>query len=194
MSDRWDDSADTWDTNSNVIYYSDKAYASLIDSVNIEGKRILDFGCGTGLLTERVSPLASSIVAIDTSPKMINVLQSKKLQNVVALSDSLTLELINNNSAFKQKFNIVVASSVLSFIPNYMSVLKLLRSLLVTDGLLFQWDWLQPDDDPEFGLSETTIENSLETTGFKHVSLSKPFTLTFEKGEMPVVMAVAKNA
>ena len=142
MSDSWDDSADTWDTNSDVIYYSDKAYASLIDSINIEGKRILDFGCGTGLLTERVSPLASSVVAIDTSSKMINVLKSKNLPNVTALPTPLTQEIIIKNSAFNKKFNIVVASSVLSFIPDYQSTLKLLKSLLVTDGTLVQWDWL----------------------------------------------------
>jgi hypothetical protein len=44
MSDSWDDSADTWDTNNDVIYYSDKGYASLIYNINIECKRILDFG------------------------------------------------------------------------------------------------------------------------------------------------------
>ncbi len=194
MSNDWDDSATEWDTRTDVISYSEMAYDSLVKVVNIKDRRILDFGSGTGLLTERMSPLASSIVAIDTSPKMIKVLQSKKLANVVTLSEPLTSELIVNNAAFTQKFDIVVASSVFSFVPNYEAVLKLLRSLLVTDGLLIQWDWLPPDDDPGFGLSETTIKTTVKSAGFKHITLSKPFSLTFERGDMPVVMGVAKNA
>ena len=194
MSDSWDDCADDWDTNIDVISYSEKAYKSLVQVVNIEGKSILDFGCGTGLLTERLSPLANSIVSIDTSPKMIKVLQSKNLPNVSSLSEPLTLELINNNPAFIKKFNIIVASSVFSFLPNYESTLKLLKSLLVTDGLLIQWDWLLSDNDSDFGLSEIAIKKALNNTGFKQVVLTKPFSLTFEKGNMPVVMGVAKNA
>lgn len=194
MSENWDYSADNWDTNSDVISYSEMAYESLVKSVNIEGKYILDFGCGTGLLTERLSPLAKSIVAIDTSPKMISVLQSKNLSNVTTLSEPLTLELINKNSSLINKFNIVVASSVFSFLPNYISVLKLLKSIMATDGSLIQWDWLPPDGDPGFGLSEFTIKKSLNSAGFKHIVLTQPFSLNFEKGNMPVVMGVAKNS
>ena len=193
MSDSWDDYAEVWDTDADAISYSEKAFESLIKEINIEGKTILDFGCGTGLLTDKLSPLASSIVAIDTSPKMIATLQSKKLQNVTSLSEPLTSELIKNSSAFINKFNIVVASSVFSFLPNYDSILKLLKSLLVTDGLLIQWDWLSPDSNPEFGLSETTIKQSLNNAGFKQVTITKPFTLSTEKGNLPVVMGVAKN-
>ena len=175
MSDSWDDYAEEWDTDTDAISYSEKAFESLIKEINIEGKTILDFGCGTGLLTEKLSPLASSIVAIDTSPKMIATLQSKKLPNVTSLSEPLTSELIKNNSAFINKFNIVVASSVFSFLPNYDSILKLLKSLLVTDGLLIQWDWLSHDSNSEFGLSETTIKQSLNNAGFKQVALTNAF-------------------
>ena len=193
MSNSWDDYAEEWDTNCDAISYSEKAYKSLIKETNIKGKRILDFGCGTGLLTERLPPLAHNIVAIDTSRKMISALLSKKLPNVTALSKPLTPELIMNNSIFSNKFDIVVASSVFSFIPNYDSILKLLKSLLVADGLLIQWDWLSPDSNHDVGLSETTIKQSLNKAGYIQVTLTKPFSLSTKKGNMPVVMAVAKN-
>ena len=194
MSDSWDDYAEEWDTNIDAISYSEKAYESLIKEINIENKNILDFGCGTGLLTERLSPFASSIVAIDTSAKMISALQSKRLQNVTPLSEHLTSELIKDHPAFINKFDIVVASSVFSFLTNYDSILQLLKSLLVSDGLLVQWDWLSPDSNSEFGLSEANIKQSLNNAGFKQITLTKPFSLTTEKGNMPVVMGMAKNA
>lgn len=192
MSDNWEDEADTWDTNSDVVYYSDRAYKSLTERINIDGKRVLDFGCGTGLLSERISPLARSVVAIDTSPKMINILKSKNLPNVTALSSPLTQKLINKKSAFNKKFNIIVASSVLSFVPDYLSTLKLLKSLLITDGILVQWDWLQTDNQ-EFGLSENTIKATLELAGFSNITLTRPFSMAFEKGNMSVIMGVGEN-
>ena len=194
MSDSWDDNADTWDTNSDVIYYSEQAYESLVKSINIDGQNILDFGCGTGLLTEKISPLASRVVALDTSQKMINVLKSKGIPNVTPISALLNKDLISTNPAFTNKFNIVVASSVLNFVPDYQSTLKLLKSLLVTNGILVQWDWLQTDTDPDFGLSENAVKNTLKITGFNDIVITKPFSIAFDKGNMPVIMGVAKNA
>ena len=40
----------------------------------------LDFGCGTGLLTLRLQPLVRSIVGVDSSPGMLQVLEQKSLQ------------------------------------------------------------------------------------------------------------------
>ncbi len=47
----WDDEADTWDDNPAVQTYSRAAFRSLIglEGLTLEGKRVLDFGCGTGL-------------------------------------------------------------------------------------------------------------------------------------------------
>ena len=194
MKDSWDDYAEEWDTNNDAISYSEKAYDSLIQEVNIEGKNIFDFGCGTGLLTERMASSANSIVALDLSTKMISVLNSKILRNVVTISESLTIDLIKDNSAFVNKFNIIVASSVCSFLPNYEATLTLLKSLLVRGGLLIQWDWLSPENDPEFGLSEERIDTVFKTSGFKKLSISKPFSISSSTGNMTAVMGVAKNA
>ena len=194
MSDSWDDYAGEWNANIDAIYYSEKAYESLIKEVDIENKNILDFGCGTGLLTEKLATLAKCIIAIDTSTKMIAVLESKNLHNVIPIAENLTLELINTNSAFTKHFDVVVASSVFSFLPDYESTLNLLKSQLISGGILIQWDWLSPEDNAQFGLSETTIRKTLGDTGFKQIVITRPFSITNEKGMMPVVMGVAKNA
>ena len=194
MSDSWDDYADEWDTNSEAISYSEKAYESMLHEVNIEGLNIFDFGCGTGLLTERMSPLANSIVALDLSKKMINVLQSKNLPNVVSISEPLTSHIIKNDPAFIDKFNVIVASSVFSFLPEYVSTLKLLKSLLVPGGLLLHWDWLSPNPDSDFGLSNMNVYKSLEDAGFTQISVTTPFSLASSNGAMAVVMGVAINA
>jgi len=56
VNDRWDQYAEGWDSNADIILYSNNAYDTLRKVINLEGKVILDFGCGTGLLIERVAP------------------------------------------------------------------------------------------------------------------------------------------
>ncbi len=38
---------------------------------------ILDFGCGTGLLTLHFQPLARSVTGLDSSPGMLDALKAK---------------------------------------------------------------------------------------------------------------------
>ena len=75
MSGSWDEYATGWDSNEAVIAYADNAYHALKNTVELEGRRIFDFGCGTGLLTERLANRASSVVGLDPSQKMILVLE-----------------------------------------------------------------------------------------------------------------------
>jgi len=150
MSENWDDYAAEWNDNEDAILYSRKAFKTLIDQFNLTGLSVLDFGCGTGLLTEQISPLANTVVALDSSQKMISVLNSKNLPNVTTLSDPLSVDSINEHPSLQNKFKLIVASSVLGFIPEYKSTLLLLKSLLAPDGVLVQWDWLSPSNDSDF--------------------------------------------
>ena len=90
MSDTWDDYAKDWDTNPDAIKYSEKAFDCLVKIANFDGAEVFDLGCGTGLLTEKMATKAKSIVALDTSTKMIDVLNSKKLPNVITVCNSLS--------------------------------------------------------------------------------------------------------
>ena len=194
MTDSWDDYAEEWDSNEDAILYSKKAFKTLVDQVSLVGLNVLDFGCGTGLLTEQISPLAKKIVALDTSKEMVSVLNNKNLPNVTTLSEPLSEDTINKKTSLQKKFNLIVASSVLGFIPEYKSTLIILKSLLASDGILVQWDWLSPSNESDFGLSEEKVESAYKEAGFKLISIKKPFSLTSSKDTMTVLMAVAKNA
>ncbi len=90
MSENWDKHARNWDRDERVRFFADQAFVSLIKHVNIHDsvwkrKRILDFGCGTGLLTEKLAPLVREVIAVDTSPNMIDVLRRKEIGNVTAI-------------------------------------------------------------------------------------------------------------
>ncbi|MEF1187446.1 class I SAM-dependent methyltransferase, partial [Vibrio sinaloensis] len=80
MATSWDDIAADWDKDKSTGEYANKAFESLSGIINIQGARVLDFGCGTGLLCQKLSPLAKEIVALDSSEAMIEQLDRKELE------------------------------------------------------------------------------------------------------------------
>lgn len=79
----WDDYAAIWDEKPGVREYTAAAFdslkrACLERSFELEGTRALDFGCGTGLLSEKLASLCDEVVALDSSEKMIAALDAKK--------------------------------------------------------------------------------------------------------------------
>lgn len=194
MSEGWDEYAEGWDSNEDVIEYSEKAFRSLLDAVNLSGLRVLDFGCGTGLLTEKISPKAREVLALDSSEKMVFILTEKKLHNVTAVSKELSENLIRESKLLSEKFDLIVASSVCSFLPEYEKTLDLLKSLLVPEGTFVQWDWLATEENSDFGLSRETIANAYNKVGLQLQALGQAFVSSSSEGDMPVLMGIAKNA
>ena len=194
MSEGWDEYAEGWDSNEDVIEYSEKAFRSLLDAVNLSGLRVLDFGCGTGLLTEKISPKAKEILALDPSEKMVFILTEKNLHNVTAVSEELSENLIRESKLLSEKFDLIVASSVCSFLPEYEKTLDLLKSLLVPEGTFVQWDWLATEENSGFGLSRETIANAYNKVGLQLQALDQAFVSSSSEGDMPVLMGIAKNA
>ena len=194
MNESWDDYAEGWDGNEDVISYSDKAFRALCEVVNPEGLLILDFGCGTGLLTERMATTADRIVAVDPSEKMISVLQNKQLSNVETLIAVLSEETIKTYELFRSKYDLIVASSVCSFLPDYEGTLGLLKTLLKPNGVFVQWDWLKSDEDNDSGFDEERIESAYQLAGLEKLSITEAFSIESEEGPMNVIMGVARNA
>lgn len=194
MTESWDDYADGWDSNKDVRSYAEKAFKSLCSIVDLNGLRVLDFGCGTGLLTAKMEPFADRIVALDNSEKMISILKNKKINNVETLAISLTKKSIKSNTALHTKFDLITASSVCAFLSDYEDTVGLLKMLLKPQGLFVQWDWLKTENDPDFGLSKADIEKAFIKSGLQIKSITEPFSLESEQGSMSVLMGVGISA
>lgn len=193
LSNEWDKYAENWDVDPSVEQYAKNAFSELLDSININGLTVLDFGCGTGALTQLMSPSVESIVAIDPSSEMIKLLDKKALNNVTSICDYLSSELVQNFPELENKFDLIVASSVCGFLPDYEMTLSLLKSLLKKDGLFVQWDWLSEDDSSGMGLSEKRVKQAFLASGFVSIKVNSPFIMNSSKGNMPVLMAIGKN-
>ena len=194
MSEGWDDYADEWDSNSDVIEYSKLAFDSLCTFQSLNDIKVLDFGCGTGLLTEKISPLASYVLAVDSSPKMIEILKTKNLPHVETLACEISQESIIENPDLQYGFDLIVASSVCAFVPDYKKTLTDLKSLLSPGGIFIQWDWKRSNEKEDFGFTSELIKSAYINAGFSPLRVSTEFSLKSEKGTMEVIMGIAKNA
>ena len=114
---------------------------------------IVDFGCGTGLLTAKLRTVAASVVGIDASPRMIDMMDEKILSRGWDNAKAFAVALGNLSQAdentkkgleeLEGKVDLIVASSVLSFIPNedVEATMKEIGRLLKPGGVFFHSDW-----------------------------------------------------
>ena len=196
MSETWDKEAKTWDQRETARIYSDQAFASLIKHVDVRdgpwrSKRVLDFGCGTGLLAEKLAPLVREVVATDTSPAMIDALSSKAIGNVKAICTDIIGDGPHRDETWFGNFDLIVASSVCSFLPNYDGSVEVLARVLSPTGYFVQWDWLSTDDDG-FGLTLDRVSDAFDKAGLRCVSVERAFDVAVDDGKMAVLIGVAR--
>ena len=188
VNNEWNEMAGDWDDLASG--YSQQFLSNLwthtgMSSATTNHRIIVDFGCGTGLLTERLmkaelqqsversTPTTSEFVCIDAAPSMINVLQDKiragEWNNVRAYCAVLASPKIRDNQDFerlKGNVDLVVASSVMSFIPKdeLHATMSVLASFLKPGGLFCHSDWPRSDDNPT-GFTEEKATSMYEMGG-----------------------------
>lgn len=192
MANTWNDHAGDWDDNPDVRLYADQAFTSLIATADVSGpdwstKRVLDFGCGTGLLAEKVAPYVGEVIAVDTSDKMVSVLDSKRIPKVTAIHCDILENEFLVEDVLRSGFDLIYASSVCGFLPDYeRAVLALARHVRV-GGHFIQWDW-QASPDDAFGLSKDKIRTALEMAKFRSVRVRQAFSVEADGRAIPVLI------
>lgn len=195
MTKDWDELSHTWDENELSRLYAARAFSSLRRVVSLDDKksksfRVLDFGCGTGLLTEKIAPHVREVFAIDSSKNMIDVLAAKNIPNVTAVCVDIDDPEQRATLPWLSDFDLIVASSVCSFLPDYEATLGLMTSCLGTGGQFVQWDWLLSKGDTN-GFTEETIRQTYAHQDLICQSLSEAFAMDIDGKICPVLMGVA---
>ena len=196
----WDDHASEWDDDPAVRTYAAAAFERLRSEIpRLEGLRVLDFGCGTGLLTEALAATSPFLVALDPSQKMIDVVERKKAkhgwQNVRPCSATLDTALVSNPELFSQGFDLIVCSSVCAFVPDYPATVHALASLLAPGGLFVQFDWeLDESAEEPYGLSRAGIQGALEQAGLSRIVVETAFERPMGEMTMAPLLGAGRRA
>ncbi len=198
-ADSWGELASTWDVRDDVIAYADRAHASLIERTGAllgsPGLRVLDFGAGSGLLTERMAPQCAAIVAVDISRRMLDVLDGKGLAGVESLCVDLCTTPRPAEPALQRPFDLIVASSVFAFVDDFPATLRILSGLLVPGGRLVQWDWELPEGaaPTDTGFCQSALREAYEGAGLLIEHIDTGFEMEMNGMRYPVVMGVARR-
>lgn len=190
--DEWASSAATWDDDPLVQAYAQAAFGSLVEACDREGlvltdAKVLDFGCGTGHLARALAGRGASVVAFDPSAAMFEQLQAR-----LKAAGADAVEPVSSLTSAHDGFDLVVASSVLGFVPDLGATVRDLAARLKPGGWLVQWDWeAKPSDDD--GLTQPRIRDAYAGAGLELRSLQTGFELELEGAQMAPLMGVARR-
>jgi 2-polyprenyl-6-hydroxyphenyl methylase/3-demethylubiquinone-9 3-methyltransferase len=108
-----------------------------IESItNLQGKRVLDVGCGGGILTESLSKAGATVTGIDLSTKALKVAELHQLES----GTSVRYRLISAEDLAKEEsgsYDVVTCMEMLEHVPNPASVVEACANLCKPGGYLF---------------------------------------------------------
>lgn len=189
----WDAIAGEWDDVPAVRAYADAAFASLTSlaaesGIELVGLAVLDFGCGTGLLTERLVPHSDRLDAVDSSSAMLDVLRAK-----VTRDGWTNVRVLGDLPAESQGYALIVCSSVLGFVDDYSATVLALASHLMPGGLFVQWDWEREAGDDASGLAIAEIDAALRAAGLDEVRVGTGFEVEVDGDTMRPLMGSGRR-
>lgn len=113
MTNQWN--AAEYDAKHAFVYEKAKGLVDLLAPK--KGERILDLGCGTGVLTAAIADQGAEVFGIDRSPEMVEQAKSKFPGLQFAVADATQL-------SFNGEFDAVFSNAVLHWIPEAEKVIE----------------------------------------------------------------------
>ena len=106
----------------------------LTTALPFAGLRILDIGCGGGLLSEPMARLGAAVVGADPATRNIPVAQLHAEQSGLTIDYRLTTA--EELAAAGERFNVVLNMEVVEHVPDPQSFLTACQTLLKPGGLM----------------------------------------------------------
>jgi len=134
LSEKW------WDLNGDFkpLHQINPLRVNFIkERVDLEGKKVLDIGCGGGLLTEALSSLGADVIGIDASENTIGIAKSHaKLinSNVTYMQNTVENFIAENEYA---EFDVITCLEMLEHVPEPNKIIESCSQLLKPEGNAF---------------------------------------------------------
>lgn len=151
----------------------------LVSDLQVDSQmKVMDYGCGTGLIAVLLSEKAGSIAAVETSRKQLDILEQKigdaNIKNITAHQVDLTSE-----EWPAAEFNLIFSSMTLHHIGQPIQVLKGFYNALLPGGSVAVADLDSEDgsfhgdrtaDVAHHGFDRDELKVLMEQAGFSQIS------------------------
>ena len=167
-----------WDDNPTRVKLAEDVVKAITDRISLTPEMdVLDFGCGTGLLTFLLHPHVGSITGADSSAGMLATFREKAL--TFGLDDVATLHVDpEQGDSLGGPYDLIVSNMTLHHIADPAALIRLLHTHLAPGGHLCLAD-LDLDDGEfhadntgvyHFGFDRNVLRQMFADAGFTAVS------------------------
>jgi ubiquinone/menaquinone biosynthesis C-methylase UbiE len=181
----FDKSAKDWERNQSRVRMTTALADAVIARLTLSRDLIaMDYGAGTGLVTLRLQPLVGRIVAADTSPGMLAVLEQKI---AAAGLENIAVRLWNaeTDPLPEERFDVIVSTMTFHHLTEIPRVLHRFHGLLTPGGQIAVADLdAEAGDfhaDPagvwHFGFDRAELQRQFDEAGFCRVRTETAYRL-----------------
>ena len=173
----FDAAAKTWDENPGRVKMAQDVARAIRETVQLKPDMdVLDFGCGTGLLTLRLQPSVRSITGVDSSQGMLDILGAKIRKQGLKNVKTRFVDL-DRGGVLDGQYDLVVSSMTLHHIPEIQPLIDRFATILKPHGILAMADLdcddgkFHESDEGVFhaGFDRCIMQKHFESAGFEHV-------------------------
>ncbi len=201
----FDREAAAWDENpARVRLAHDVADAIIREAGPKDSMDVLDFGCGTGLVTLRLQPLVRTIIGADSSEGMLGVLEGEVKANSLTNVRTRLVD-IEKGERIEERFHLVVSSMTMHHVKDTAALLRQWHDLLLPGGMLAAAD-LDTEDGAfhgdntgvfHHGFDRVYLKTLLQEVGFRDVRTVTATTMVRDtaggRREFPVFLVTARK-
>jgi ubiquinone/menaquinone biosynthesis C-methylase UbiE len=173
----FDKEAAAWDENPARVRLADDVAAAVARPVPLNAEMdALDLGCGTGLVTLRLAPRVRTIIGVDSSQGMLDVLDAKVARGNLTNVRTLRLDL-DKGDTLPGSYDLIASSMTLHHIERIDALLVRLHAALLPSGRLCLAD-LDSEDGQfhsdnqgvfHFGFDRAALRQAFAEAGFEDV-------------------------
>lgn len=199
-SEHFDSRAAEWDSDPVKVTQSGQVAAAILAAVPVpQGARLLEYGAGTGLVTQALGERIGPKVLADNSAGMRRVLQDKIAAGT--LPDAQVWELdLEHDPVPDAQFDLIVSSLVLHHVHDLPRVLAGFAALLAPGGHVALSDldredgsFHQADFDGHHGFDRAELADQLRAAGLTEVSFTDCGAIDKEGTAYPVFLAIGRR-
>ena len=162
---------------------------------------ILDFGSGTGLLTQEIAPYVKSITAVDMSVSMNKMLRAKT-ESFACDLEVLELDITKEDYSSKiSNIDSIISSMTIHHIKNTEDLLQKFYDILNENGTIALAD-LETEDGSfhkedtgvfHFGFDKDAFLNIAKKVGFKDLKIETVSISSKPYGEYPIFLLTGRK-